>query len=130
MIEPGQHARLAVKAFGERGRAGQGGRQQLQRNQAVQLGLARPVDGAHATRADQLQNLEMREGGRDRIQGGRRWPFTGGLTRLRRGGHRGQRASWAKALHGLRGNRDSHTSGSELVELCLSYRVLPVESVG
>ena len=59
MVQAGQGAGFAVEALGETGVAGRGGRQDLQRHQAVESGLAGLIDGAHAALADELQDFEL-----------------------------------------------------------------------
>jgi hypothetical protein len=69
MIQPGQRAGLAVEAFREVRIGAQFQRQQLERDEAVQLRLPRLVNEAHAATPDQLDNLQVRE---SRAQGLRR----------------------------------------------------------
>ena len=52
MIERGREARLAQEALAERAIVGELGRDQLQRDGAVERELGRPVDDAHAAAAD------------------------------------------------------------------------------
>jgi hypothetical protein len=61
MIEPGQGPGFAHEPLGERRIAGDRGRQDLDRDQAIELGLPGLVDGPHATLAEQGQHLELGE---------------------------------------------------------------------
>ena len=59
MVQARQGAGFAVEPLGKARVAGGGGRQDLQRHQAVQAGLARLIDGAHAALADELKDFEL-----------------------------------------------------------------------
>ncbi len=63
MTEPGQSPRFARESFGERGVVDRFAREDLQGHQPVELGLARFVDGAHASLAQKFENLELWEKG-------------------------------------------------------------------
>src|SRR5262245_44924844 len=76
MVEPGQRLGFTGKAIGKRAIATNAGRENLQRDDPVQFLLPRLVNRAHATAADQSDDLELREfhgklGGGLRIEGQR-----------------------------------------------------------
>jgi len=105
MIEPCQHARLTVETLGECAVTCQWPAEELQRDQAIQLGLAGLEHRAHASSTDQLEDLELRKCRRHSFQWGRRRMFPGRLACLRRCGDGHQGAFWANALQGLGRNR-------------------------
>ena len=73
MMQPREHLPLALEAPGERRVAlRERCRQQLQRDEPVQLRLPRLEDRAHAACADQREHLELRKGFRHLLDGGRR----------------------------------------------------------
>ena len=59
MVQARQGAGFAVEPLGKARVAGRGRRQDLQRHQPVQAGLARLIDGAHAALADELKDFEL-----------------------------------------------------------------------
>ena len=61
VVEPGEHLRLALEAQGKVRRMARRADHDLQRHQAVQTRLARLVNRAHAARAEQIEDVEIRE---------------------------------------------------------------------
>jgi hypothetical protein len=57
VVERGDHARLALESRARVGVAGNVRRQQLDGDAAIEPRVARPVDVAHATRADRCDDL-------------------------------------------------------------------------
>ena len=77
MTQLGQSFGLAGETFRERGVVPDAGRENFQRDKAVELFLARLVNRAHAAFADQFENLQLREQRREFRDGRRieRRPF-------------------------------------------------------
>jgi hypothetical protein len=61
MVEPREQACLAQEALGEARVPGRAGREDLERDVAVELPVPRAVDDPHAALADELADLEQRE---------------------------------------------------------------------
>ena len=94
VVQPRQHAGLAVESLGEGGVGGQRLRQELERDEAVQLRLARLVHHPHAAVADEFEYLQLREGGGDRL----RWAAAGSCPRAGR-----PRSAWRPRPAGISG---------------------------
>ena len=65
VVQLPEHAGLAGETLGERGIARQLGREDFQRDDAIQRGLARFIDKAHAALADERFDFELGKGGGD-----------------------------------------------------------------
>ena len=103
MIQLGECAGFAGEAFGERGVVADAGRKNFQRDDSIQLFLARLVNRAHAAFADEFEDFKLRKQRREFGNGGRR---EGGLFGVRDGiGSRAhlEQASGAKAGERARG---------------------------
>jgi hypothetical protein len=100
MIQPGQCAGLAVEAFREMRIGAQLQRQQLERDEAIQLRLPRLVDEAHAAAPDQLDDLQVREGRAQRL-GRRRFRARDRFAGVGRGGGAEKDTTRAKSLRGV-----------------------------
>ena len=61
MIQLGQRLGFAGETFGKRGIIADAGRENLQRDDAVQLFLARLVNRAHAAFADEFEDFQLRK---------------------------------------------------------------------
>ena len=61
MVQPGQRAGFAIEALGEIRSGGGLRREDFQRDDPVQGGLAGLVDGAHAAFADEVEDLQLRK---------------------------------------------------------------------
>ena len=72
MIELRQRLGLAGEALGKRGIVADAGRQNFQRDDAVQLFLPRLIDRAHAALADEFEDFELRKFQRREFGDGRR----------------------------------------------------------
>ena len=70
-FKPGQRAGLAIEPLGKTRPARGLGRQDFQRDQPVQRGLAGLIDRAHAALADESENLQLRKQARHLLQAGR-----------------------------------------------------------
>jgi len=102
MVELGEGAGLAGETVGEGGIVAEGAGEDFQRDEAVELALARAIDRAHAAAPDDLENLQLRELARQ-LGGGRRGEGVpaGGVAGLRGGVEiAGEQAGRAQPLHG------------------------------
>ena len=108
VIEPGEDAGLAVEAFLEGGvGCPRSWPEDLQGDEAVELGLAHLVNRAHAAGPDQFEDLEVRELRRHLGDFGRRRPRGRGTGRFRDGCGGGQHALRTESLRGVFGERSA-----------------------
>ena len=104
MVEAREQPGFAIEALGERRVGGERLRENFQRDQAVQLGLAGFEDETHAALADEFQNLQLRKGGGDFLDGRGRGA-SGGLAGFGGRGGGGEEAFGAKPLRRVRRQR-------------------------
>jgi hypothetical protein len=99
MVQGGQGAGFPGESSGERLVTGERFGKNLERDKAIELRLPGLEDATHPALADQFEDLQLREGGRHRLNRRSRWPAeTASLSGVGRCRRPQQQAPGTKAL--------------------------------
>ena len=115
MQQLGQRLRFPGEPFGKRGVAADARRQHFQRDDAVELFLARLIDRAHAALADEFGDLQLRERGGQPFERGRFRPLAAGWAGVRGDCRRRHEAFGANPLRRVRRDGRAATGTSSML---------------